>query len=322
MGWTVLPDPQVSSQHQVSPLVSVLVPAFNHQEYIEACLDSVVESSYAPLEILVLDDGSNDGTYDRACAWMKNNAHRVERVKVHHQTNLGITRTLNKLISLSGGEYVTLLASDDALERDGIMLRVTALQRHPEWLAVFGDCSIIDGTGRLQATSALSSLYHAHVPALLNPHRITRELILRWSVAGPSMLARRLAYSVDVGVGPYDEQLQVEDRDFYLKLLSRDGLGFINETVARYRVHGRNGIFTHNSVGHRDVVMAEWRHRDSFAGLNRCLLTLVAVRGRVQLRSIRENEQDHRLQGQIFWLIGRGLAVVQKSAHLLHRLLG
>ena len=117
----------MKAQYLGPPLVSVLVPAFNHQEYIKCCLDSIAESSYLPLEILVIDDGSSDATYARACAWMDDNAHRVKRVTVCRQANQGITRTLNALISLARGEYIALLGSDDVLESDGIALRLSLI---------------------------------------------------------------------------------------------------------------------------------------------------------------------------------------------------
>jgi glycosyltransferase involved in cell wall biosynthesis len=303
-----------------APLVSVLVPAFNHQEYIECGLDSIAMSSYAPLEILVIDDGSSDDTYVRACNWMKDNADRVMSVAVHQQTNQGLARTLNALVSLSRGEYVALLGSDDALEPNGIALRVSALERHPEWLAVIGDCSIIDGVGRQEVASAFfGRRFHAHLPALLNARRIARELILRWSVPGPAMLARGTAYNVGVGVGPYDEQLEVEDRDFYLRLLSVNALGFIPERVARYRLHGQNSADLRLSTVRRDGVLGNWRNIKSFSGLNRWLLTLVAIRGSARLRAVQMYGRDNHMQGRFFWLVGVILGVAQRSAYLLHR---
>lgn len=87
------------------------MPAFNHQEYIESCLDSIAESSYRPLEILVIDDGSSDETYARACAWAQANRTGMMQVAVRQQTNQGVARALNALVLLAKGEYVTLLAS-------------------------------------------------------------------------------------------------------------------------------------------------------------------------------------------------------------------
>jgi hypothetical protein len=317
---TVLSDPDTNSQSLTAPLVSVLVPAFNHQEYIEYCLDSIVESSYIPLEILVIDDGSKDDTYARVCSWREKNAHRVMRMTVRQQTNQGVTNTLNTLISLAQGEYVALLGSDDALEPDGIALRVSALERHPEWLAVIGDCSIIDGAGRQEAASAFGDTFHAHIPALLNPHRIGRELILKWAIPGPAMLARQTTYDVDIGVGLYDEQLSVEDRDFYLRLLSINALGFIPARVARYRWHVENSTNLRGSTVLRDGILGEWHNIMAFSGLNRWLLTLVSIRGSAHLHAAHQNGRGNHIRGRILWLVGSILGIAQRCAYLLHRL--
>jgi glycosyltransferase involved in cell wall biosynthesis len=271
-----------------APLVSVVVPAHNHAAFIEDCLDSIAQSSYPRLEILVMDDGSSDDTFARASSWIQQNAHRVANAELFRQTNQGVTRTLNTLIARASGEYITAIASDDGLLPDGITVRVSALGRHPEWLAVFADCTVVDETGQLEAQSALHSLYRAHVPALMDPHRIARELILRWSVPGPVLLLRRAAFcrGNGSGVGPYDETLQVEDRDFYLRLLAINGLGFIPDSVAYYRLHQKNSI-TSPALRLRilrDVVAAENRHVTTFTGLNRCLLGVVAAHGSARLR--------------------------------------
>jgi len=93
---------------------------------------------------------------------MGNAPNRVERIAVRKQVNQGIGGTLNALVALSRGDYVALIASEDELEADGIALRVSALQHHPEWLAVFGDCSIIDGAGS-QKHPARSRAYITHI---------------------------------------------------------------------------------------------------------------------------------------------------------------
>ena len=299
------------------PLVSVVVPAYNHAEYIEFCLDSVADSAYASLEILVMDDGSTDDTYVRACTWMENNAHRVDRVSVQRQTNQGINRTLNSLVALAEGDFIAVLASDDALEPNGIALRVSALESHPEWLAVFGDCSIIDEAGREEAMSGLSAVRH-DLRALQNPRRIARELILRWYVPGPAMLARSSTYGRACGVGLYDENLEVEDRDFYLRLLAINALGFIPERVARYRMHGIRSESRQLTVL-REGVKSEWGNVAAFKGLNRWLLILVAVRGSASLNASLQVGRKNRARGLALSLIGNSLGIAKRFAYVLHR---
>jgi glycosyltransferase involved in cell wall biosynthesis len=300
--------------------VTVVVPAYNHGAYIETCLDSIADSDYAPLEIVVLDDGSIDDTYMRACDWMKSNEHRVSRVDVRKQTNQGIARTLNRLVSQAQGDYVAILASDDTLEPDGIALRVSALERHPEWLAVFGDCSIIDANGLEVSSGSLGSVHH-DMRALLNPRRIARELILRWYVPGPATLARRTAYDTAIGAGQYDEGLDVEDRDFYLRLLAINAVGCIPERVARYRIHGERST-SRQFIVERDGVLSEWRNITSFHGLNRGLLFLVAIRGFVRVRYSQKNGQGNCAHSLALQVVSIFLGMIKRGAYVLHRFFG
>jgi glycosyltransferase involved in cell wall biosynthesis len=224
------------------PLVSILIPAYNHSQYILECLNSVLQEGYPNLEILVIDDGSQDDTYQVAKQWADANIRAFSNIEIVKQYNRGVTKTLNSLILKSRGEYIVLLASDDALVAGGIMTRVQMLQRRQDLLAVFGDCVVINNDSKEIAESALRTLYRANINALKLDKALGRELILRWSVPGPGLLIRRVAYDTALGVGLYNEDLKIEDRDFYLRLINRKALGFIDLRVAKYRIHDTNSI--------------------------------------------------------------------------------
>lgn len=221
------------------PLVSVIVPVYNHEKFITDCLDSVLNEGYPNLELLILDDGSSDHSLFKAQEWVATHHERFVKSKIWTQPNAGVCRTLNRLVTEAQGEYVTMLASDDRLLPEGIAARVHELQSHPEWLLVFGDAQTIDGNGRIVCESTLKA-HRANLNALSNPRRMPFELLLRWSLPGPIFLARRNAWDQVTGVGPYDETLFLEDRDFYLRLLARSAVGFLPQAVAQYRVHGAN----------------------------------------------------------------------------------
>ena len=91
------------------PLVSVLIPSFNHARYIENAIRSVLSQSYANLELIVNDDGSTDGSHDVLRPFGKE-----RRVKVLLNTeNRGQSAVLNEAISLAQGDFISLLPSDD-----------------------------------------------------------------------------------------------------------------------------------------------------------------------------------------------------------------
>jgi len=224
------------------PLVSVIIPVYNHQDFLLKCLESVANETYDNIEILIIDDGSTDDSFQIAQTWSERNADRFARIELHRQENLGVTKTLNRLVQLAKGEFIAVLASDDCLLPGGIEARVNALGRNSDWLAVFGDCVVVDENETLLHESGVCGFYpgSARKCALLDRGLIGLELALRWSVPGPVFLMRRQTPEI---IGEYDETISVEDKDYYLRLLTRGALGFIDHKVASYRLHGRNACF-------------------------------------------------------------------------------
>ena len=216
-------------------LISVIVPVYNHEKYVVDCLNSVRDSDYKNTELIIIDDGSTDNSCAVVTSWLEANKQFFQRTVFERQANAGVCRTANRLISLARGDIIVPLASDDALLPAGISRRVEFLQDHPHLLAVFADAAMIDVSGTVLCRELEKNLYKGNKKALADPRFIAAELILKWSVPGPVFAAWRGAYDPIQGVGPYDESLLAEDRDFYLRLLSRHALGYIPDEVALYR---------------------------------------------------------------------------------------
>ncbi|MBO1895825.1 glycosyltransferase [Shewanella sp. BF02_Schw] len=217
----------------MKPLVSILVPVFNHSQFIEECLDSVLNLDYSNIELVLCDDGSKDDSFEKIKNWL--DKHKSVRAKVLTQENQGVCKTLNRLIKASSGEYISICASDDTLTHDSIQKRCDFLMKHVDKHAVIGDAFVIDDKSNVIHSSAMKALYSANYDNLKN--NISRELVLRWSVVGPTIMIRRSSYNI---IGFYDENLIIEDREFYLRLLKINGLAFIPTNVASYRVHNAN----------------------------------------------------------------------------------
>ncbi len=251
------------------PLVSVLVPLYNHARYVDDCLNSILNSDYAHLEVIVLDDGSTDDSCRRVSQWRERHPDAFEDFQLMTQANRGIPETLNRLVLQARGEFVTLLASDDYLLSQGVLVRVKALREQPHWLAVIGDCVVVDEHNKLLHSSGLTGLFKANKKALSNPNFIKNELAIRWSVPGPVFMARKKVYDPESGVGLYNSRLSVEDRDFYLRLLNKEVLGFVDHPVAAYRIHTQNA-FKHpqRRLEHLDsMARVEQAHLKDFRGL-------------------------------------------------------
>ncbi|MDF7640325.1 glycosyltransferase family A protein [Bifidobacterium sp. ESL0784] len=99
-------------------LVSVLIPAYNVESFVEKCLESVIQQTYSNIEIIVVNDGSTDGTLS-VCNRM---AQQDRRIRVYSQENAGLAETRNVLLSHVSGRYVTFIDSDDYVDKQYVEL--------------------------------------------------------------------------------------------------------------------------------------------------------------------------------------------------------
>lgn len=96
------------------PLISVIVPVYNVAKYLPRCLDSLINQTYKNIEIILVDDGSTDGSGEICDEYAASDS----RVNVFHTPNGGVSRARNVALDNAGGEYITFVDSDDWLERD------------------------------------------------------------------------------------------------------------------------------------------------------------------------------------------------------------
>lgn len=114
------------------PLISVIVPVYNVAEYLDECLESIVNQTYRQLEILVVDDGSTDGSGDMCDRW----AERDDRIRVIHQPNGGLSAARNTALDIMSGKYVAMVDSDDVIHTEFAATLLQAIEAHHASMAV------------------------------------------------------------------------------------------------------------------------------------------------------------------------------------------
>ncbi|MDQ5882353.1 MAG: alpha,3-rhamnosyltransferase [Pseudomonadota bacterium] len=97
------------------PLVSIAIPAYRHARYIETCLASVCAQTYPELELVLIDDGSPDGTFEVAKRFLDAHRDRFRRIVLERRETRGVSANSNACIEACSGEWVHLLGSDDRL---------------------------------------------------------------------------------------------------------------------------------------------------------------------------------------------------------------
>ncbi|WP_266171419.1 glycosyltransferase [Dyella subtropica] len=226
------------------PLVSVLIPAFNHERFVQQCLDSVLEDPYPAKELIIIDDGSTDRTGEIITDWVATHCMELP-IEYVRRDNKGIAATLNELVVRASGEFLRPGASDDYLLPGGLEAQVHYLLAHPSKEAVIGDSIVVDRGGNKLHDSGMCDLHGANKNLYRSDEGIRRAVISQWAVGGPVALIRKSALDTVVR---WSEGLRIEDWDLFLRLAARDALGFIDVSVCAYRVHGANLSMTRNTA--------------------------------------------------------------------------
>lgn len=215
------------------PIVSVAIPAYNHARYIAACLQSVVSQTYPNLELVIIDDGSSDGTVAVITDFLNQHANRFKRVIFETQNNQGVSTTSNKAIALCTGEWVHLLGSDDVLYPNKIMRQFQAIQAwdEPSLALVYTDADYID-----ENNIALAKIQKNRPQAGLS-YSAYRQLFLQNPITNPTIALKRSAF---LAIGGFDSSLKLEDWDCWLRLSINHSIARVPEVLASYRYHPHN----------------------------------------------------------------------------------
>ena len=204
------------------PQVSIVIPCYNQAVYLRHAIESVLAQDYAPLELIVVDDGSSDGSRELMRQYR-------ERCTVIAQENAGQANAINRGWARSGGEVLAYLAADDYLLPGAVRRAVECLERHPDAVLCYCDFLLVDPDGRPIRRVAVPEFSH-------------REMVLRLVCApGPGVFLRRRAFE---RAGPWNERLrQIPDFELWLRLASGGPFRRIPEMLAAYRVHDGSQSF-------------------------------------------------------------------------------
>ena len=225
-----------------SPLISIIIPFYNHNDYIKETLDSIIADSYPNKEIIIINDGSSDPDDSAITLWQVQ--HPKSNLTYIKRENHGFTATLNELIKRAQGTFILPCASDDYLINNTLQERINILLNNPEKPILFGDCTVVDSQGKLLYQSSLFELYNGRKENYVTPKGLLTEVVTRWSLAGPQDIMYK---SVFDELGFYNEKLAVEDWDFYLRATKAYKVAFYDtQPVAAYRRHKHNATQVQN----------------------------------------------------------------------------
>lgn len=162
--------------------ISIIVPVYNVEKYLNECLNSIIKQTYKNLEIMLIDDGSSD----RSGTICDDYAALDSRISVIHQKNGGVAAARNAGLNKSTGEFIGFVDSDDYISGDFIQKMVSAIRRYECDIVICG-CLLIDESGIPQKKKVIPE----DAPLVLNGHEVFEEIILKLNNAVWNKLYRK-----------------------------------------------------------------------------------------------------------------------------------
>ena len=211
-------------------LVSVVIPCYGQAHFLAQAVESVLTQTYAPYEIIVIDDGSPDKVSEVSGRYPAARLYRTP-------DNRGVSEARNLGLEKCQGEYLVFLDSDDRLLPNALASGVTALSTHPRCALVWGRRRLIDAEGNPLAAEPLVHVGGAGYGQLL-----------RENLVGPpvGVMFRRKALEE---TGGFATRLSgIEDYELYLRLARAHEMHGHGELIAEYRIHHANMSLNHEQM--------------------------------------------------------------------------
>jgi glycosyltransferase involved in cell wall biosynthesis len=252
-----------------NPLVSTIIPAFNAEKTICRALSSVLDQTYRPLEVIVVDDGSTDGTagvVERCTAEITSGKDATSITLLYqYQKNSGPSKARNNGIRAASGDYVAFLDADDSWTDDKIAKQVDLFSKDPSIDIVFcnaGVAKIKDGkTGKFTTFErhGLDTDFWGHDYLVVNaPVKLLRVNFM----LTPAVMLKKSCFAD--GLLFSENRRYAEDWELWLKMSLRYKFGYIHEVCVHVRDEG-DGLCSHDD----QMLMASIDVMEKFISQNR-----------------------------------------------------
>ncbi|MEN8129860.1 MAG: glycosyltransferase [Pseudomonadota bacterium] len=205
------------------PVVCVIIPAYNRVEYIDQTISSVLEQTYSHVDLIVVDDGSTDGTLERIQTY----GDRLTLLTHENCANKGQSASLNLGLKAARGEYIAVLDSDDYWHPDKLDVQVGYLERNPGIGLLYTNGYAVDSDGNI--------IY----PMYPDDHRENNDpnnvLLDCYILLPQNSLVRKSVYN---SVGHFEESYRAaQDHDMLIRISENTQFAYLPDRLFYYRVH-------------------------------------------------------------------------------------
>jgi len=247
----------------LNPLVSIIIPAYNKSQLTVKTVESVLNQTYQPIEIIVVDDGSTDDTREQLSRY-------ADKIQYVYKENGGACSARNLGFKLSQGDYVGFLDCDDVYHPEKVQFSVNYLEEHSDCGWVHTAVDFIDEDGAIVGG--------CDNPESRRQGRIAPRLILRNFICNSTPLIRRSCLE---RTGVFDETIFTPaDWDLWLRLSEECHVGYIPRRLTQYRV-SQNYVFKNLELAQREEIQVMEKF---FAAYPKYLFLQRRARANIHLR--------------------------------------
>lgn len=211
-----------------NPLVTAMIPSYNHAKYIKEAIQSIIDQDYKNIEFIIIDDGSSDNSVEIIKSMIPECEKRFKRFEFRSRENKGVSATLNEAIEWSKGKYLSPLASDDMAMPNKTSYLVDKLEK----------------SGHKAAFGSIANMLDPKITYGAKNHKIIYTF---YDLFLLKKLIHCTASLINIDAlknsGLYNEDIAVEDLYMWLKL-TEDGSNLIcyPKVLAKYRTHDNNTV--------------------------------------------------------------------------------
>ena len=209
------------------PLVSVVIPCYNHENFVQDSIQSVINQTYQNIELIIIDDGSKDGSVEKIKEMIPACQERFIRFEFRHRSNKGLSATLNEALEWCEGIYFSALASDDYYHKDKIFFQAYYLQNNNDKKFCITKSFVVDDLNNVLNDQTLRYNLGLNENIQFND-------VFTFKVHLPVTGLYNLKILRDELRG-FDESITAEDYDLYLRLLEFYNVGILDCKLYYYR---------------------------------------------------------------------------------------
>lgn len=210
-------------------LVTVWIPAYNHEKYIQETINSVINQTYKNIELIIINDGSPDKTDEKIMELYDKCKERFERFEYISRENRGLVNTINELNQLAKGYYITGLASDDFYAPTKIEKQVEALEKNSEYAMCYSNMIGVDKDSNI--------ILNKYKNKYVKSGYIFEDILFRNFITAPTVIIKK---SILDEVGEYEIKYKIEDHPMWLKISKKYKILYLDEDLVYYRDHDSN----------------------------------------------------------------------------------